>query len=266
MEKQDLSKILISDSEFYDRNAAYAHFLKRHNIVTVEELLNGTLEGNTFNGFKMKGVTISGLLNFIQILKHKYLGAPLLADVYMDRVIDLENTVLLSDRGHVRFSPIEGQDDEISIGKFICSDRGNYYFNKFARLKNLKRFHREHANLPATEEVKLIDFFKWILEENVNDFLVPFAKMYIESYEINKGLITQDALTIKKLKEQLTSLIEQKASLDSQIIKMQQKIESMSKKVEKFTEEKSSLDKQIGDIQQNIDELSNSNSEGGMKL
>lgn len=264
MEKPNLSKILIKDSEYYDSNASYAQFLKRHNIVTVEELLNGTLEGNTFNGFKMNGVTFSGLSVFIKLLKHKYLEEPLLSDVYLDKSIDLENTVLFSGPGGVILISENGQYDKTNIRQFICGDSGNYHFNRFIHKKNFMRLRHEHANLPS-EDVKLIDFFKWIVEENIYD-LIPFAKTYIEVYEINKGLVSEDALTINKLKEQLTSLIEQKASLDSQIIKMQQKIESMSKKVEKFTEEKSSLDKQIGDIQQNIDELSNSNSEGGMKL
>lgn len=228
MEKQDLSKVLIKDSEFYDSSAAYAAFLKRHNIITVEELLNGTFTRTTFNGFKMKGVTCSGLTTFIGLLKHKYFDTPLLADVYLDRSIDLERTVLESEHGRVIFTPVNGQPDETNI-RFMCGVSGYFAFNRFIRKKNLQKFHREHNNLPI-EDVSLIDFFKWIIEENRFNYLIPFAKAYIESYEKNIALVNEDAQTIGILKEQLTKLAEEKASIDAQIKDIQQKIDELSKK------------------------------------
>lgn len=221
MEEQDLSKILLTDSEFYVGRALYAQFLKRHNITTVEELLNGKLERLSFNGHMMKGRTFGSLSSFIRLLKHKYCDGPLLVDSYLENSIDMEKT-RMSSHGIIYLK----DSSDVNIVSFFGSDISDLAFSKFIEQCRDKNEKRKNENLPE-DEVKIIDFFKWIEKQEITG-LMPFAKVYIEAYEKNNKLSEVDASTMAFLKGQLESLIKMKSDIDGQIIELQQKIEEIS--------------------------------------
>ena len=91
MEKQDLSKLLIKDSEYYNPNSTYVNMLKRNNIETINQLLTD----NFWNIYwkKCQGDTRLQLTGLISMLKYKYLGETLLLDEFLDKYIDLDRSI-----------------------------------------------------------------------------------------------------------------------------------------------------------------------------
>ena len=228
METKGFREKNIVYSEYYRSEAAYVKFLKKHGITTIGQLLDSEFEDNIFNGHLMRGKTASSLRVFIGLLKFKYLQEPLLMDAYLDRVIDLEKTSF-SYSGSIDFIPVENEEDSSNLYMFFGGSFGDKEFGDFvsqARKQNTKRV---IDNMPK-KEVKMIDFFNWILSnENKYSYLVPYAKAYVASYTKDASLLKADSPTLQFLDNQLRLLLLEKANIDSQIAAKKAQIEEYKK-------------------------------------
>lgn len=231
MEKQDLSKVLITDSKFYVKNAPYIKFFQRHNYTTIDQIIDGTFHYCSFNGHKMKGHTASTLNSFIGLIRYEYLGEPLVTDAYLDRSIDLEETSFWVERNNmVVFKSNNDSDNSAHIRSFFGCDIGNAAFNTFIGRVN-ERNRRLAEEGIQTPDVKMIDFFKWILTEGKEfGFLNRFAETYIKEYEKDNILLEDDSKAILILKNQLDSLYKMRNDIDIQITDLKKKIDELSNK------------------------------------
>lgn len=229
MEEKSFREKNIVYSEYYCSEAAYVRFLKRHGITTIEQLLEGKFDGNKFNGYKMHGETTTSLRIFINFLKYKYLQEPLLMDAYLERVIDLEQTSFLGSRGYIEFVPVKNEENKSTVYKFLGGDFGNVAFGNFVSQTKMNNSNRVADNMPK-KEVKMIDFFNWILaNEDKYSQLVPYAKAYVASYTKDASLLKADSPTLQFLDNQLRLLLLEKANIDSQIVAKKVQIEEYKK-------------------------------------
>ncbi len=226
MEKQDLSKILIEDSEYYISNAPYAAFLKRHNMKTIDQIINGNFRNCSFDGHKMHAHTASSLRVFIGLLRHKYFGEPLLVDAYLDKTIDLEKSAAWGDENdRIFITESIGPTDFIKLFSFFGSSRGIIAYNRFIAKMNSQN----KADKLLHNEVKIIDFFIWAsTDENEDRFFDSFAKTYIEAYKQNTEVKEENSDTIKYLKSEIEKLLKMKDDIEGQILELQQKVDELS--------------------------------------
>lgn len=227
MEKQDFSKMLITDSKFYRKYSIYEGFFQRNNIKTIDQLFEGTFDGPTFAGHKLQYYTAHVLRRFIEILKHEHLGEPLYMAAYLDNTIDLDasKSGLLGTKIQFAYPTAEAYD--ALVADFFGTDLSiEPSFGYFLAEKKKERKQREEEGLPY-EEVKVIDFFTW-LKNNSEKYPKesPFLDMYINEYERMFGFTedTKNTAEIAELTAQLNTLVKQKEDIDSQISTTQQKI------------------------------------------
>ena len=231
MERQDLSQILLKDTDCYYKYSIYCGFLKRNNINTVEQLVAADFEGNTFNGHKLQKNTASRLRSFVTLLKHEYLGEPLLYDAYLDKEIDIDRSRSGPLGVAFQFAEPTARDYEVKVADFFGCD---YCFpstcvEKFLREKVAERNERVSKHLPQ-EPVKVIDFFNWVVtKEDEFEKYVPASKMYIEEYEKKHTPVTREneSNSLVSLRGQLTTLLRSRKALDEQIDAIQKQIDSM---------------------------------------
>lgn len=225
MEKQDLSKLLIKDSEYYNPNSTYVNMLKRNNIVTINQLLTD----NFWNIYwkKCQGDTRLQLTGLISMLKYKYLGETLLLDEFLDKYIDLDrsirNTICIKSNT---------KNEYIYYDKTFGCRTYEILFLNIEFIKYLESIGIYNINESFNEDiVKLIDFFKWILLNEGDDrfkYLIPYARTYVESYEQHHICENNNLDAINYLKGQLHSLLKIRKDLNEQIIQIQNQIESLS--------------------------------------
>ena len=239
MEKLDLNEILIKDSEYYNPSASYTWLLKKKKINTVGQLLDGRVDINFLKYYSYN--TRSQLVGFISVLRYKYYGEPLYTDALMNEEINFEE----------------------NYGNGIIFDTHNTKFESvsFAKLfgcpgVKIAPIFKEFKNASFPQEIKLIDFLKWILKEDRNDFkpLCPYANAFIESYENskrNKVVLADDSevqinVLIKQakkyldlldknkmynnVKEQLTILMNCRNIIESVIVRDEKLIDSKKNK------------------------------------
>ena len=215
METKGFREKNIVYSEYYRSDAAYVKFLKKHGITTIGQLLDSEFEDNIFNGHLMRG-------------KFKYLQEPLLMDAYLDRVIDLEKTSF-SSYGSIDFIPVENEEDSSNLYLFFGGSFGDREFGDFVSQVRKQNTMRVIDNMPK-KEVKMIDFFNWILSnENKYSYLAPYAKAYVASYTKDASLLKADSPTLQFLDNQLRLLLLEKANIDSQIAALKAQIEEYKK-------------------------------------
>ncbi len=239
MEKQDLSKILIKDSEYYNPNCSYVGMLKKNNITTIDQILD-----DSFLKLKCKGDSWIQLNGLISMLKYKYLGEPLSNDVLLDKEIDLEslkmgffgnnNLIPLLDeelRKKHRQEQVEVfQKFEPMLPISLADIRVNFSrllgcpYNVSCAIVSKLYFTANNHRDRFPEKPKLIDFLKYILTTGKFERVYPFINTYIEVYEKNQSLESSDMEAIKLLKEQLGYLIKTREELDFQITNLQQQI------------------------------------------
>ena len=215
MKIEDLKKLLIVDSEYYDSNASYVSFFKNNNIKTIDQLIEGKFERGYSNEMRMTSKVYSQVRCLISMLKYKYLGKPLCYDVCLDNKMYLGNQSVIP-----IFENLNKQERMIILNMFGCRQENVIRaFNMFAK-----------ANpLIAVDGFKLIDFFIWIVSNSqLFGKIVTYAKTYIESYEKNQELLNNDYETISSLKPQLESLVATRDELNKQIEDIQEKIEQIS--------------------------------------
>ena len=228
MENIDLSKIPIIESEFYNMNAPYVKFFRRHNIKTIDQLVYGKFEKCSFGGHLMSPSNASILRAFIRLLKNKYLGEPLVVDVYLDRVIDISQTEFLGNRGGIRFTKYKDEEVDCDLHMFFGGDIGDKAFSTFISSKKMENAHRFVDNMPK-KEVRMIDFFNWIFMDGKKYLnLIPFAKVYVAAYKENEGDLKADSVTIDFLYSKLSSLKKEKDALDKEIEKVENAIAAYS--------------------------------------
>lgn len=246
MEKQDLSKYLIKDSEYYNSNSAYVGMLKRNNILTVDQILD-----DSFLNLRCKCQTSRELSALIAMLRYRYLDAPLCTDILLDKEIDLEfiklfpgwsgNCVPLLDEEE-RKKKVQMQREYFAqygeqlapsadmliplSGLLGCSHRMSTaimeQFTRFVR-------HLGPSSYKLPENPKLIDFFQWILTKDEFEKVYPYINTYIEVYEKNQNLENNDSETMEFLRLQLSFLEEERTRLDTQIAFLTEQIGNKNK-------------------------------------
>ena len=224
MKKLDLSEELIENSKFYIPNSAYAGFFKRRNINTIEEVVNGTFEGNYFMGYHTNMRIIRNLKIFYSLLRNQYFDEPLVMDWYLDKSIDVkEYQEHPYSKSWLDLKPEINTEPRIIITSFFGLDDftlGNVVWD-FLKDKN------------PDEDVKVIDVLKYIAND---EYLKPpyraICEAYIAEYNrmIELGEEYASPEVISYLKVQLESLISSRDDLDKQISVLQNKIEYLSSK------------------------------------
>ena len=231
MERQNLSQILITDTDYYYKNSIYTGFLKRNNITTVEELVNGTFDSRTFNGHMLQKYTASRLRGFITLLKHEYLGEPLLMDAYLDKGINIDRSRGEPFGGCFQFENPTAKEYDVMVSDFFGCDY-SYTGPCVANFLREKREERDTrvVNKLEPKKVKVIDFFNWILDrpDEYKKF-VPASKMYVEEYKkkYDDTEKNDEQSDLINLRGQLTSLLRRKKALEDQIEIVQKQIDEM---------------------------------------
>ena len=241
--ENDLSTLLVTDTEFYLKDAPYVQFLNRHNINTVKELLEGDLQLCSFNGHKMHKVTYASLRALIRLLKYKYYNEPLLFDAYFDTNVDLSEPLdeymetyinvpysrMSSDIYHnTRSKIVLKTDDQHKI--FMINVFGTDMFDAINGFINEVRHKEKYPKI----DVKFIAFFKWLFlnlkkNEGLYDKNVAYiAEAYLDSYYKDKNLTNNDPRTINMLKNQLQELFDRRDTIDKQIAELKAKITELS--------------------------------------
>ena len=264
MEKQDLSKYLIKNSEYYNSSSAYAGMLKRHNIITVDQILD-----DSFLNLRCKYRTSRELSALIAMLRYRYLDEPLCTDILLDKEIDLEfmklflrqcgtSVPLLDEEGRKK----NIQEQRKNFAEYLNNiNKDPEYYSYFANSVPLadkmvcliellgcsvsmaldinRRFVSyvhifgsrtqppDFYQLP--EKPKLIDLFKWILTKKDFEKVHPYVNTYIEVYEKKQNPQNNDSETMEYLRLQLSFLEEERIRLDAQIAFLTERIENKNK-------------------------------------
>ena len=219
MEEQDLNKILLKDSEYYDPKAIYVQALKRHNITTVQQLFDIDVNVSQHRGTRKQ------LRAFILMLKHKYLGEPLLYDAFLDDTVKFYSVFFI-----------------VGTDKYLYADNC-FGCNSSHIIDVIEAFAKEHSkNLGEPFEIKLIDFFRWIINNSKEIItrhqsrqIIEYAKTYVEEYEKQHQLTTEEYEkqhqltaeeyeTIQFLRGQLDTLVRIREDLDLQIKNIEENI------------------------------------------
>ena len=222
---EDLNKILITDSEFYNPESTYTDLFKKYNITTISQLL----DDNFLEKYdkKCQANTRIQLRGLISMLKHKYFNTPLYFDDLLEEKIDIDKCN--RDKICLKCKDTNKENLRISINYLLgCSSRiGAVIINDFCYIINKQLIQKNKDN------IQLIDFLKWILTVDTPHCqrTHQYAQAYIDSYEQSKKIDSSniDLETINNLNDQLKSLIEKKAKLDNKISKIKQQIALLSK-------------------------------------
>lgn len=213
MEKQDLSNILIKETEFYIKYYAYADTLKRHNITTVGQLLSQEKE---IMNIKFHGPSKTELYALIDMIKYRYLGIPLPYGYLLDNKIDMDALIRHSYMNSLPLLNLQNDPIVLSLRRMLANS-SDFLIHSFVKSIN------ETKTLGDTyENPKLIDFLTWITDSyEYNKSIKPYAKAYIEEY------YRYDTKRIAKLKEKLEKLIEERQKLDAAIEHIQEQIDEV---------------------------------------
>ena len=210
MEKQDLSKLLIKDSEYYDSNCAYNGVLKKKGITTIDQLLNDDVVASIMSQCQRN--TRLQLLGFISMLKYKYANEPLCNEALLDKEI-----MFISDMSNALVLRNGTQRINVDIMNLLGCPRGTSHIilGEFYRIKNNPQLCK--VAFP-NDNFKLIDFLKWILTIDKTYFkkVHPFINTYIEAHEKINVEDMNDEL-VNSLKFELQNLLQKKEKLDLQI-------------------------------------------------
>ena len=252
MESQDLSKILIKDTPYYNRYYDYANILKRKNITTVGQILDASFLELTKH---CQSKTLAELKGLIAMLRYKYSNEPLCYDILLDEEIDIKRIscycypypslpIKFEKQSNNNFNENNGYSDtsisEINLMEFFgCPKKvvGSYIYHFLEDFKDEET--RKKENLP--DNPKVIDFIKYLREkiiwrrygvygEALYLSLHSFLDTYVEAYENNKKTNYNESNmeTIALLRKQLDDLMKTKENLDSQINELEQKIKILS--------------------------------------
>lgn len=250
---EDLSKILITDTEFYNKNTSSAKFFEKYGITTVAQLI----DPNLFLGKKnVQRSTVSQVNLIINVLKHKYLGEPLLLPPTLDEIIDYD---------YMRGSSLDAiylQETEEERNKFRKSwgvepnDIENEYYNKkfkksqlfsyvnctgqeYAYAVRAVRMGINHGLIPkGTKLVDVLRNFATYSTYAVNKKVIPFFDLYVKEYDRQKGMVEEvenapeDGSTISDetmnyLRIKLSILMNQRNQLDEEIANVKEELEQL---------------------------------------
>ena len=197
-----LNSELINESNIKE---AYVGFFHRNKIYTIdqlfdEELLNKSMSKCTFGMRKQVNI-------FKSFIAHKYYGTKLLFEDLLDKSIDLNPSVYRNITTDYLVLLDKGVKN-ISIGDLLCCKEitGRYILNNF--LSYVGR------NYDIDEDVKVIDFMKWIVDtidpESKYNSLLNYALTYVKVYEKNKSVI--EPVSFDVVDQALNSKIDFKSS------------------------------------------------------
>lgn len=247
MEKQDYRNLSIKNSEFYIKTASYVNFLYRNNITTIGQLLDDNFWELTTGTIKKD--TRNQLNCLIIMLRHKYLDEPLCYDELLDKEIDFK--ALKNRLGFKRGSiPLLAEDTEekrqllrekskripgieityeadiqvAAADLFGVQDLGIINLYKYSEY--LRTISPNNSELDS--HATLIDFLRWLLNENRVEFLHPYIIAYIESYEKNHG-IENNVDSLISLKKELLGLLDMRKNLDNKISDIEERISLIQK-------------------------------------
>ena len=163
MEKIDLSKELIENSEYYDPRGSYVATLKKNNVKTINQLMDDEFVKTLKK--KWRPTTIMPLRGLISMLKYKYQDEPLYYDVYLDKKLDIDK----STRDRIYLKTDEKEDRIIHVQRMLgCSQEiGEMVTKEFCDFINNKRTYAVNF---SKEKVRLIDFISWITEINKPEY------------------------------------------------------------------------------------------------
>lgn len=176
-------------------------WLNKKDVYTVEDFLKSHIDALVID----ENAKID-YRAFKDILSYKYLGAPLVRDVFLEETLSREDCK----RGS-RLSP----------GKFFKISKTLGFCNLVNRSIVEKIFEDDNV-----EEFKYIDYLKEILKQP-NSELHPLAEFYVNYYEINKtkeSIMSDNKVTLAEAKNEIVNLLNQRYELDRKIALLQEQI------------------------------------------
>ena len=261
MEKQDLSKILISETEFYNKNTSSAKFFEKYGITTVAQLLDSNvLEGKRH----VQGTTIGQVQLLINVLKCKYLGEPLQLPSQVDEIIDYD---YMKSQSYTRAIYLEETEEERQkyLKKFCKTPYAlEKYGNEKFKIAQLFSYINctgqdyeyvvkavligvHHGLIP--KGTKLIDVLRNYASYStyaVNKKVITFFDLYVKEYDKQKGIVEEvenapeDGSTISDetmnyLRIKLSILMNQRNQLDEEIANVKEELEQLEKEKDDIT-------------------------------
>lgn len=213
---EDYKNILIKDLDVYKASANHklATIFKRYNVLTVGNLL----DEDFINPIYLKLYTDSRVLlqGFIALVRSKYQNTPIAMDYLLnEKCID-------KDKKKSAFSTYLTK-----LG--FCTPEINYIMHR--KLGMLNSFENETGTI--------VERFKKVLESTPKNLksnsVTEKMKFYVEYYDKRMQPLQEDNQTnenlsscIMNLRQTLKDLIEQRNSLDKQIISLEHQIETLS--------------------------------------
>ena len=170
----NLNKLLLIDSEYYNPNCNYVNFLKKYNIKTIEQILDDNFnEISKYCNINTK----TQLYGLISMLRYRFYNEPLYCEYLLDKEIDFNSMrhslylgLSIPLEENLSFSPVKYLGCPNNISELII----NELLNKDIRFL-------------LRDDPKLINYLKLILEKEVYKQIYPVINTYIEIYENNKN-------------------------------------------------------------------------------
>lgn len=219
VKKQELSKMLIKDSEYYNSTATYVRLLKSKKINTIEELFNTKLDDSFFIGCSY--ITRAQLLCLVSVLRYKYFNEPLYVEPFFDKSINIKESM----SSGLVFSTPNNDNEYLNFARlFGCqAERVAPVFSDF---KNYVSYSNVYDR-----NIRLIDFLRWISKDSRSyyKYFKTYSDTYIESYD-RKIFLNYEAQTLEYLKAKLVKLMDANVNINSKIRLVENQIDSLTRK------------------------------------
>lgn len=207
----DFTNLALIDTGLYSNEGVFYEFFRRHNITSVAQLLDDDLV--TYLKTTTKTALKEELSGLVEVLRYKYLNAPLPQLSTLDQKVFTENF-----NGYLTLN--------INFRKLGFARWVNHYAMLYAEKIENNKIDKSH------KDILLVDFLRNSLQNSLttskgNKKTIVYkniATIYLEAY-YNKNITNINQLY--QLREQLEKAILMRDQLDEQIAIISEKIDTL---------------------------------------
>ena len=226
MNLEELRNMKLVDSEFYVPNSKTAIYLEKRGYKTVGQLMDA-IDNKELIHAKVHRLSVEA---FLQAVKYRYLGEPLLYDAYLDNKMCIDDYsggpgtwfCLETNKGRTLIDTyrIFGFSKEMSDRLY-----SKYYYEILKKIKAQKQ-----EGLPVIMP-RLIDFFKWVVTESdyikevrSNSPFIEYINTYLQAYKGNSNENSNNAYILEAYERELERLVKQYDAVADKITKLKTEI------------------------------------------